>query len=85
MTKEEIIRFSNKFLKWVTDQYSGNEYAAKKYCKEKWKKYGYEKIKKATSQKNCTTLTKFEIYLNQIQKDEAKTSVSRRRQTKKIS
>jgi len=84
-SKKEIIRFSKRFLRWVIGQHSGNEYAAKKYCREKWERYGYEKIKKATKQKNCTTLIKLEIYLNQIQKNETKASVSRIQQAKRIS
>jgi hypothetical protein len=46
----------------------GNVEKAQKYCRDYWDRYGYRVIRKATEQKNCTTLISFEINCNKIKK-----------------
>ena len=62
------VRFMKKFLRWVTGKMDGNVEKAQKYCRDYWDKYGYRVIRKATEQKNCTTLISFEINCNKIKK-----------------
>jgi len=67
MTKEEK-KYMKKFLRWVESKMEGHTRKAQRYCRKYWDKYGYKIIKKATEQKNCTTLISFEINCNKIKK-----------------
>ncbi len=61
------------FLKWVAEKFAPNigdrDIAlkhAKRYCSEKWKKYGETIIKRAMKQNTCTSIRNFEVLCDQI-------------------